>query len=500
MSRKTLFFLSSDNFHAQTWKNGVLSAPIYFANNTLGLEQLTAFLQAQRAPAYILVDLIEEDFRHEVVPHLTGSNYQALLQRKFDQYYRNTPFRLALRQLRQSDGRRDDEMLFSALTNPARITAWLDLLLEYKTPIVGIYSLPHATIPLVRDINYHHLLLLSWEKDAGLRQSYFFNNRLRFSRLTPLPPNTSFASAVATETERTHQYLRSLSLTPQGEQLQAHIICHAKDKAQFDAHLSSSSNLHYAYLDLQQLGKRLNSKQNYSDSDATPLYLHLLASKQPSGNYATAQHTHYYTLWQARRGLFGMAGLTAVVCLLWSSLLFMEGNNLQADIANATLQARHLHDETQLITQSFHNSRNADGSTVQASDMKSAVTVFRKLQLYSVPPQQILKNLSTTLDNFPRIRTAKLAWQMADEPGGNGTAPAQVITYNGELTDFGNDFRDALNYLEHFQLVLTQAGYTVTTIKSPLDFSSKGSINNEMSQDNTKPADFSLKIVWRPQS
>ena len=100
MSRKILFFLSSDNFYAQVWKNGTLEAPYYFSNSSEGLERFTEFLLTHRDPAYLMVDLIEEDFRQEVVPHLTGSNHQSLVHRKFDQHYRSTPFRLATLQRR----------------------------------------------------------------------------------------------------------------------------------------------------------------------------------------------------------------------------------------------------------------------------------------------------------------------------------------------------------------------------------------------------------------
>ena len=30
----------------------------------------------QASPAYLLTDLIEEDFRHEIVPHLTGGAHR----------------------------------------------------------------------------------------------------------------------------------------------------------------------------------------------------------------------------------------------------------------------------------------------------------------------------------------------------------------------------------------------------------------------------------------
>jgi hypothetical protein len=502
MSRKTLFFLSSDNFHAHLWKNGALTTVYYFSNSAEGLERFEEFARTNRDPAYLMVDLIEEDFRQETVPHLTGANHQALVQRKFDQYYRNTPFRLALLQQRQTEGRRDDELLFSALTNPARITAWLDLLLQHKTPIAGIYSVPHASTPLIKDIDSDHLLLLSWEKGAGLRQSYFFNKRLRFSRLTPINPDNTFADAIAAESARTHQDLQSLSLTPQGQLLNVHIICHANDRAQLDAQLSSSQNMLYAYLDLQQLGKHINSQYLYSDSNATPLFLHLLATQPPRASYATPIHTHYFQLWQTQRGLFGLAAAAALACIAWSTLSFIEGSGVAAEIDTYKIQTSRMVQQTQQITQQFPRGTNGSaGSTAPASDMKTAVTLFRSLQHYSVPPDQILHGLTATLDTFPRIRTNKLTWQTSatEGNGSTGNYPAQVITFNGELADFGNDYRSALNYLNRFQLELTRAGYTVSPIKLPLDFSTQGSISADISDISEKPSEFSLKIIWRPQ-
>jgi len=497
MSRKTLFFLSSDNFHAHVWKNGKLAQGYYFSNSAEGLERFSDFLRSHQDPAYILVDLIEEDFRQETVPHLTGSSHQALVQRKFDQYYRSTPFRLSRLQQRQTEGRRDDELLFSALTNPGRITAWLDLLLLHKTPIAGIYSIPHATTPLIRDIDSDHLLLLSWEKDAGLRQSYFLNKRLRFSRLTPVKSNSSFPDAIATESARTQQYLQSLSLTPQGELLNVHIICHANDRAQLDAHLSSNSNMQYAYLDLQQLGRHIKSKSTFADSDATPLFLHLLATQPPHANYATPAHTHYFQLWQSRRGLFALAAATALVCLVWSTLSFMQGSGVNEEIDTLKSQTGNMMQVARQITQQFPTTTySSSGITASASDMKTAVTVFRSLQQHSVPPEQILQGLSTTLDNFPRIRTNKLAWKTS---AAASSVPEQEITFNGELADFGNDYRGALNYLERFQLMLTRAGYTVTPVKLPLDFSTKASISADISDNHDKPSEFLLKLVWRQQ-
>src|SRR5512135_1918077 len=273
---RTLLFLSADSFYATIWSGGKLGELKYFSNDANGREDFANFLKQHRHPAYMLVDVIEEDFRMETVPHLSGSARKDLLARKFEQYYRNTPFRQATLLQRQAEGRRDDEMLFSALTNPQRISPWLDTLLAHKIPLVGIYSLPNISTPLIRNLATDHVLLLSWEKNAGLRQTYFNSKRLHFSRLIPIGESSTFTESVVAETPRTQQYLKSLSLPPPGEILDVYIICNSADRLTLQSSLEASNELRYTYLDLQNLGKRFKAKDDYVGSDATPLLLHLL--------------------------------------------------------------------------------------------------------------------------------------------------------------------------------------------------------------------------------
>ena len=176
----------------------------------------------------------------------------------------------------------------------------------------------------------------------------------------------------------------------------------------------------------------------------------------------------------------------------------MQSNGVDAEIESLNMQSNRIMAQTREITQGFQNDiQNKDGSIVAATDMKTAVTLFRKLQFYSVPPQKILQELTAALDKFPRIHTIKLGWQASNLPA--SSYPSQVITYNGELANFGNNYRSALDYLNRFQLALTRAGYTVTAVKMPLDFSSMGSISADIREGSDKPSEFSLKIIWRPQ-
>lgn len=496
MKNKVLFFLSADHFHAHTWQGGVLSAAYNFADSPEGRAQFGTFLKTNRDPAYLLADLIEEDFRYETVPHLRGSDRAALLQRKFDQYYRNTPFRKAMLQQRQQDGRRDDEILFSALTNPALIQPWLEIMQTNCAPIVGIYSVPDISAPLIKNIPSDHVLLLSWEKHAGLRQTYFSSRRLHFSRLTPIADHQTFSDVVASEAERTQQYLKSLSLLPQGEVLDINIICHANDQRNLKASLSGNTDMRYLYSDIQELGLRLKSRTIHADSDATPLFLQLLATSAPRSHYASSKHRHFFHLWQLRRGLFWLSAALAVT-LLWSAANVWKNGVLSDESDELRMQADQLSQQAQKIGLEFPT------SLVTATDMKTSVLLLRKLESYFPPPQIILSGLSATLDEFSRIHVNKLSWQMSAAPdtlptdGSTATLPAQIILLSGELEDTTGDYRGELDYLKRFQQALTGRGHVVTALTLPLDISPKGSITTKSREDLEKPAQFSLKIIWR---
>lgn len=488
---RTLLFLSADSFHASIWSGGTLQEPQYFSNDANGRERFSGFLKEHRDPAYLLVDVIEEDFRLETVPHLIGPARSNLRARKFEQFYRTTPFRQASLLHRLEEGRRDDEMLFSALTNPQRISPWLDALLANHIPLVGIFSLPNISTPLLNDIPSDHVLLLSWEKDAGLRQTYFHNKRLHFSRLIPINEDSTFSQSVATETPRSQQYLKSLSLPPPGEVLDVYVICGSSDLLALETSLESSSDMRYNYLDIQQLGKRIKAKSEFSDSDATPLFLHLLASKPPVSNYANSEHTHFYLLWQLRHLLFGLAAVTTIFSALWSGAEFWQGRGYVADTEPLNIQAEHVKQRTHQIQRSFAN------TTVPAADMKTAVLLARKLNQYAPPPDDILRELTLVLDNFPQIKVDKLAWKASAADAAPSAYPAQVITFDGNLADFGSNYRKAFDYLDRFQQALGQRGYTVTAQKLPLDVTPKGSISGDVQKNEGSPAQFTLKIIWR---
>lgn len=495
MSHRLLLFLSSDRLHAQLMDGGSIAMQYEFPDSPDGHDAFSVLLQSVTCPACLLVDLIEEDFRQETVPHLIGGKRAALLQRKFEQFYRATPFRQATLLQRQKGGRRDDDMLFSALTNPALITPWLDIMLANRTPLTGIYSVPQISAPLVKDHPSDHLLLISWEKYSGLRQTYFSGHRLQISRLTPVTAGVTFHQAVVTELARTYQYLKSLSLLPAGQKLDVRLLGHSRDLAELQLELPRDADVHYEFVDLADVARQLGIDYDFADSDASQVFLHQLLAEPPGTNYANAGHTRYNRLWQLRSALNWSSA-----ALLSASLLFAAANVWQSrgeavEAASLNSQAQRIREEALQITLAFPATRTP------ASEMKTAVSVTHKLDRHGHLPGDVLRPVGAMLDRYPQIELDELAWRMdATEPGADKTqadVPARVVTLNGRLTGFSNNHRAALDYLEDFQRDLGAQGHRATVLRRPLDVSPAGSIADQRESGAEAPG-FSLKLSWRP--
>ena len=495
MKHSLLLFLSANRLHAQLMENGKILLQHDFSETQENRENFAAFLQTEKCPTYLLVDLIEEDFRHEIVPHLIGGQRTALLQRKFDQFYRGTPFHQATQLQRQKTGRRDVDMLFSALTNPSHITPWLNIMLAQQTPLVGIYSVPQISAPLVKDHPSNHLLLISWEKFSGLRQTYFSDHRLQISRLTPVHADLAFYDAVVNELSRTFQYLKSLSLLPAGQILDVRILCHARDRSELQNKLPQSEDVRYDFSDIEEVGKQMKVDYSFNDSDASQIFLHQLISNRPGTNYANAEHIRYYTLWQLRRVLNWSSAVLLLASISWASATYWQNRGNSAETESLVFQTQRLLGETQQITQSFPDTQ------VPASDIKSGVSIMRKLDQYEPAPLILLKPISTALDRFPQIVVNELDWQAsAKEPVASNTladVPAQVIILKGNLRGFENNYRAALEYLDRFELELGKRGYQVTALTNPLDVSPSGSLSDQRDTSENQLV-YSLKLVWRP--
>ncbi|MGZ8256362.1 MAG: hypothetical protein ACXW1C_01085 [Gallionella sp.] len=493
MKNCLLLLLSANHLHAQHMMNGKIAAQYEFSDTANDRAQFSSFLKTVSAPCYLLADLIEEDFRLETIPYLTGSSQRALLQRKFDQFYRGTSFHQATLLQRQSDGRRDADMLFSALTNPALLNPWLDALWHTQTPLAGIYSVPQVSTPLIKNHPSQHLLLLTWNKFSGLRETYFKNHQLQISRLTPISKEVHFQEVVETELARTYQYLKSLSLLPAGQMLDVSIVGHSDDLIGLQDKLPRSNDMRYEFVDIATWARQLNVTSPFTDSDASQLFLRQLAIARPQNQYGNAQHCHFYSLWQIRRAfLWGSVALLAASAL-WATQT-MLGQNTPDALAVANLQQQ----TAQVQRQATQIEQASPKTAVSPADLRTGTLLMQQLQQRSSPPAKFLIPLSEAMNRYPNITLDELAWQMQRDEANNSPAgaAAQTLEFKGHLEQIADNYRAALDYLEQFQRTLTAQGFQATLTAKPLDVSPSSNLSdqNKATQENLS---FTLNLIWR---
>lgn len=517
MTGKLLLFLGAERLAAYLWQNGQLLEEHTFTDDQAGRELFAELLRKNgNAPVCLLTDVVEEDFRFETVPHVMGRDRALLLNRKLEQFYRSTPLRHAEIQYRLEEGRRDDRVLFSGLTNPGQISTWLEELLRLGVPLAGIYSVPLISRRLIDDIPSSYVLLITWQKHGGLRQTYFKDGHLSFSRLTPMAGDEGLLEKVLTESARTHKYLNSLSLLPTDHPLDICILCDGGDKQELHAALKNTPSLRYLFRDTGEAAQRIGLKTSARGSDCTPLLMHLLAGHAIPNQYGNADHTHFFTLWQIRRSLRVMAALLLAVCAGWSGFNIWQGFQRFQSAQQIKAMTESLAGQHRSILQSFPK------TPVPAERMKAAVSTIAKLSASSPPPQQFLSVISRALEGFPMVLVNNLSWQatftpeavkspgleqaLADKavPGAPVAAavpgtPYEVIFLGGEIVPFNGNYREALDNVDRFQQALSQAGMTVTPVALPLDLRPQASLSSDIEEraDRAGRATFTLRILWK---
>ncbi|WP_242404500.1 hypothetical protein [Janthinobacterium agaricidamnosum] len=498
--------MTSDQLCAYDWRHGKLSPGQQFAANADGLDQFAAYLESRSTvPAYLLTDLIEEDFQRQLLPHVGGKAGRELITRRLTQLYRDTPFRMASILGRDTAGRRDNQVLFNALTNPSLLQPWLEALEYLKIPLAGLYSSSLLGAALVGrlKLRQEHLLLIT-QQSGGLRQSYFEQGKLRFSRLTPAIDRDGLSVNVATETEKTRQFLTSTRLLERGDVLHTAILAPGPHIAALQALCRDGVELAYQFIDMAVASKRLGLHN--APLLADPLLLSLLGKKQPASHYPLGPRARFYQLWRARLGLYASTALAATVGVLWLAwniwsivLVSNDGSRLQAEAASYDQRYQAIMSSLPPVL-------------AKAGDMKSAVSLERLISSQAPGPQAMLVMVSQALEQSPAINLIQLHWQ-AELPflkvkgealplalAGMPLGPPQSLRLEAEVNLPQNDYRSALGNINQFTQQLARLpAMRVEIVDMPLDLRPAATLSGKTAATaDHRQARFILKLVWRP--
>ena len=533
MFRKHLIYLNNERLLSVIWRNGKTLEAQSFPVDVGGQ---TAFAQYakrwSRLRVYFLVDLIEEDFRLDTIPHVRGGDRRELLERKLNQLFRGTPFRHAIVLDREAAGRRDDRVLYTSVTNPELLTPWLEILESVRAPLVGIYSAPLLSARLLKPLGQtaKHALLVTLQQGNHLRQSYTHLGKTKFSRMTPLGGH--FAqhpmAAITEEVRKTWDYLESLRYFESGESLH---VCVLVGAAEFNGAvdtLPSQPGLEYEFFDIAKAAKNIGLTQPLLNSHGEWLLLHLLGRIAPHNHFARKDLTHRSLVWRVKQTAYAAGAGALLIGAALSSANFLDGK-ITAD------RIKQIQDETIRVEQERQQIvRGLPVGSVAPDVMSNTVNFYNQTIKDSPDFSREMIALSRTMARFSEVELLNLVWTTTPDPNkpvsglselgldtsqsspsneSGATSDAdrinlpvdgrlyQILMLSGKLNGVGGDQRKALDYLAQFKRAIeVDIGAKVKVLEQPLDTRANVSLRGSaQAKLETSDAHFALKIVLSGQ-
>lgn len=385
-----------------------------FAVSGAGATAFERYLaQVATTPTRIFTDLSDEDLRLDTIPHVGAGDREAIVARKLSQIFRNTPFRYAQVQGRESEGRRDDRVIYTAVTNPEVLRVWLEMIERLKVPLEGIHSAAVFSGVLLdeMDLLFPHALLVTFTPGDAMRQTYFRDREIKFSRLTPidLEEGQTLGGMIAEETTRTWQYLDSLRNFSADDRLEVFVLVHRNDRATLESSLRDFAQLQYRLLDMDEVAIKLGLRPPPLDSTAEEVMVHLFLLRKAPNNFATPEMRRYAVRRSARILLSQLSVGVLAASLVWGGWNVWQVFQASESDQLVAQQVSGLNRESDDILRALP-SFGVGGAT-----MRDAVT-FYNTSLRGFPAlADFLVPVSGVLRAYPDVRLTQLAWQTTDD-------------------------------------------------------------------------------------
>jgi hypothetical protein len=398
---------------AYGWSGGELRREATFAASEEGAGEFSRYVAA--APErifYLLADVVEEDFFQENIPYVHGSDRRAMLARKLAQRYRDTSLAVPISLGTETHaGRREERVLYASFTNTQQFQPWLQALRSNNARVAGVFSAALVAAALGKRLRFKasRYVMVSLQQ-AGLRQSYVENGRIRFSRIgrVNFADPLAIAQDCATESARTHQYLVNSRILPRdGPALDVLVLAPSKDKALYDAACVDSARLHFHVHDLDKVARGIGLKSQPAETLAEGLFLHVLAESAPRDQFADQKLRHFYQLWRARVGLVAGGAAVMGLCLLLAGERLLDAYLVgQEVVADRSQEARASEEYARLQARFPKTPTSTD-------NLRSIVKNYRALLRQSATPTGMLVEISQAVTALPQIEIDKIDWEVA---------------------------------------------------------------------------------------
>ncbi|HET7200358.1 MAG TPA: hypothetical protein VFI80_06040 [Burkholderiales bacterium] len=521
MPHKRLCYLTSQGVTAYLWEKSELKKEGVFEMSEAGVAEFSRYVAgAPESLFYVLADVVEEDFFQENIPYVRGADRRALLARKLTQRYRDASLALPLSLGSETHaGRREERVLYMSFTNTRQFQPWLEALRSNRARVAGVFSVALIAAQMGKRLGFRggRYLMVSLQQ-AGLRQTYIENGRIRFSRLGRMDFSDprAIAQDYAAESLRIQQYLLNSRILPrEAPALDVLVLAPHAHKALYDAACISSARLQFHIHDLDKVSSSLGFRSAPDGTLAEGLFLHVLAAYPPSEQHADSALRRFYHLWRARVALLSTGAAAFGLCLLLSVVRLLDIHQLNEQTRNNRTQEVRATEEYARLQTRFPK------TPVSSETLRAVVKNYRALLRQSVSPGRMFVEISEAVTALPQIEIDRINWefgsgaktaagregssapsaQPASQTGVAATeSPVQTVEISGKLVvQQASDFRAVTALVNQFTDALRkQPGTEVTRTQLPFDINAEKSLSGDIGAARREEVpQFSVVLVKR---
>jgi hypothetical protein len=376
------------------------------------------------------------------------------------------------------------------------------------------------------DLLFPHTLLVTFTPGDAMRQTYFRDREIKFSRLTPIDPEEgqSLGTLISEETTRTWQYLDSLRHFGEEDRLEVCVMLHANDRVHVQPSLRDFAQIQHHILDMEQVAAKLGLRPAPLSSTAEEVFVHLFLLRPAPNHFASPEMRRFDTLRRARLALVRTSAAVVAACIGWASWNMSRALETDQEDRRVGQQIASLNREYDQITRTLP-SFGVGGSTMRDSVAFYNATIrgFPNLTDFATA-------LSGVVGRHAGVRIAQIAWIATDDmnalpelaktalndsmpvkaiektqtpakppqaaSGAFSTGRYEIALVEGTVKVPGNDFRGALDSVERLAADLrTLPGTHADVIESPLDLRSSAGIQGRHSDSD--PREMAPRFVVR---
>ncbi len=535
MSRR-VYLVTSNRIEIFDWHHNQLLACHEFRNDEVGVQEFEGYLKSVSPKVtHILVELLEEEFVIDTIPHVSGPDKSNLIQRKLVRHFREQKYTYAKVMGREEKGRRDDELLMTCISNLEPLEVWMEKIVQYQIPVSGIWSLPLLSEELLGKlkIDSDAVLLVSRQMRSALRESVFLKKKLVLSRQVSIDRECRGQlvpeSYISPNIDQIHKYLANQRIIPFGAVLD--VVC-ILPKVLIDAarkDFIDTDILRYSFLSLEGVIEKLGI-QSEVKTEADVVFANLCAHKHIG--------TDHYSRKQDRQALYtNLCKRTiSVACSFGSVAIVLIAVLFAVATYRTHLDVEETHRQEIDLQNTYNEKYEALENVINGVDtMVESLSLIDRLRNESlVSPDRFFTPLSNILGNrnFTDVKLYALAWEklhgneleaLRNEVWQKTTPKIEewqeypyneaelddkiaVVTLKGELNREGLSYRETVATMEAFVRSLQKLDMVekLMVIKTPVDIRVDSNFTDDSGTDislrvtSDDADDFEILLLFGP--